>query len=235
MLLAIDTSASLVSVALLIGKRNVRFREQEMERGQGEALIPMIQELFESAKEEWPGVFENDSKIKLTASHLAICVSSLQDVKLFNSNLDVVDEAFEYLMSKSQKGEKGQYFTPRYIIDMCVKMLNPKKNETMIDTAAGSCGFPVHTMFHVWYSICKDKGVPISHLFTTERKPPECIKYVEKNVFAIDFDEKAVRVARTLNLIAGDGKTNVLWLNTLDYERWEEVLKDSSSLERYLL
>ena len=49
LLLAIDTSSSLVSVALLMGKRNVRFREQEMERGQGEALIPMIQELFESA------------------------------------------------------------------------------------------------------------------------------------------------------------------------------------------
>ena len=37
------------------------------------------------------------------------------------------------LMSKSSKGEKGQYFTPRYVIDMCVKMLNPKKTETMID------------------------------------------------------------------------------------------------------
>lgn len=49
LLLAIDTSSSLVSVALLMGKRNVRFREQEMERGQGEALVPMIQELFESA------------------------------------------------------------------------------------------------------------------------------------------------------------------------------------------
>jgi len=41
-------------------------------------------------------------------------------------------------------------------------------------------------------------------------------------VFAIDFDEKAVRVSRTLNLIAGDGETNVLHLNTLDYESWKE-------------
>ena len=48
MLLAIDTSSSLVSVALLMNKRHVRFREQEMERGQGEALIPMIQDLFAS-------------------------------------------------------------------------------------------------------------------------------------------------------------------------------------------
>ena len=72
-------------------------------------------------------------------------------VKLFNSNLDVVDDAFEYLMGKAQKGEKGQFFTPRYVIDMCVRMLNPQKNEKMIDTAAGSCGFPVHTIFYVWF------------------------------------------------------------------------------------
>ena len=41
-------------------------------------------------------------------------------------------------------------------------------------------------------------------------------------VFGIDFDEKTVRIARTLNLIAGDGETNVLHLNTLDYERWND-------------
>lgn len=175
-----------------------------------------IQELFNRAKKKWAGVFNDDEKIILTASHLAICVASLQDVKLFNSNLDVVDDAFEYLMSKSQKGEKGQYFTPRYVIDMCVKMLNPKKNEKMIDTAAGSCGFPVHTIFHVWKSILAEKGIPQSHLFTTEKKPPECNDYVSENVFAIDFDIKAVRV----------GRTNVLHLNTLDYDRWNESTKD---------
>ena len=183
-------------------------------------LKETIQNLFDKAKEKWQGIFAEDEKIKLTPSHLAICISSLQNVKLFNSNLEIIDEAFEYLMSKSQKGEKGQYFTPRYVIDMCVKMLNPKEFETMIDTAAGSCGFPVHTIFHVW------KKFGDSELFTAEDKPNEFVEYVQKKIFAIDFDEKAVRVARTLNLIAGDGKTNVLWLNTLDYERWEEYLKD---------
>lgn len=181
-----------------------------------------IQSLFEKANEKWEGVFSEDAKIQLTPSHLSVCVSSLQDVKLFNSNLDVVDEAFEYLISKSSKGEKGQYFTPRYIIDMCVKMLNPTKNESIIDTASGSCGFPVHTIFHVWEQILKEKGLHKSHLFTSEAKPIECTDYVTTKVFAIDFDEKAVRVARTLNLIAGDGQTNVLHLNTLDWERWDE-------------
>lgn len=198
-----------------------------------EDLKNNIQKLFNKAKKKWEGVFNDDEKILLTASHLAVCVASLQDVKLFNSNLDVVDDAFEYLMSKSQKGEKGQYFTPRYVIDMCVKMLNPKKDEKMIDTAAGSCGFPVHTIFHVWKSILTEKGIPQSHLFTTEKKPPECEDYVKENVFAIDFDTKAVRVARTLNLIAGDGRTNVMHLNTLDYERWDDFTKDEEWKDIY--
>lgn len=189
-------------------------------------LKETIQELFDRAKQKWQGIFADDDKIKLTPSHLAICVSSLQNVKLFNSNLDVIDDAFEYLMTKSQKGEKGQFFTPRYVIDMCVRMLNPKINETMIDTAAGSCGFPVHTTFFVWKNILAAKNIPQSHLFSLEIKPQECEDYVRKNIFAIDFDEKTVRVARMLNLIAGDGKTNVLHLNTLDYERWNEIIDE---------
>ena len=169
-----------------------------------------IQRLFEAAKTQWPGVFPEGSTFELTDSHLAICVSSLQDVKLFNSNLLVVDEAFEYLVNKSAKGEKGQYFTPRHVIDMCVQMLNPKPGEYMIDTASGSCGFPVHTIFKL-----------TGHLFTNE-EIPETEKEDVCKVFGIDFDEKTVRVARTLNLIAGDGETNVLHLNTLDFERWSD-------------
>lgn len=210
--------------------RNLEFRNY----GDTETeLKDKLQTLFDKAKDKWQGVFTDDAKILLTPSHLSVCVASLQDVKLFNSNLDVVDEAFEYLINKSSKGEKGQYFTPRYVIDMCVKMLNPRSDEKMIDTAAGSCGFPVHTIFHVWQNILGSKGLKRSHLFTLEEKPAECSDYVQNNVFAMDFDEKAVRVARTLNLIAGDGQTNVMHLNTLDYERWDEFVKDENWNDTY--
>ncbi|MGL5878295.1 MAG: N-6 DNA methylase, partial [Xenococcaceae cyanobacterium] len=203
--------------------RQLEFRNTGQTEG---ALKNKIQSLFDKAKQKWEGVFSEDSKVTLTPSHLAVCVSSLEDVKLFNSNLDVVDEAFEYLINQSSKGEKGQYFTPRYVIDMCVKMLNPQEDEYTIDTAAGSSGFPVHTIFYVWKQILEDEGIEASHLFSVENKPPRCEEYVTDKVFAIDFDEKAVRVARTLNLIAGDGQTNVLHLNTLDYELWDEVTND---------
>lgn len=211
-------------------KRHLQFRNS----GDTEAeLKNKIQRLFDNAQEQWEGVFPNGAVLNLTPSHLSICVSSLQNVKLFNSNLDVVDEAFEYLINQSSKGEKGQYFTPRYVIDLCVKMLNPQEDETMIDTAAGSAGFTMHAIFHVWQQILKEEGLNQSHLFTIEKKPARCDDYVQQKVFAIDFDERAVRVARTLNLIAGDGQTNVLHLNTLDYARWDETAKDDRWNDTY--
>ena len=200
-----------------------RFRAMEFRNtGQTETeLYDKIQSLFGKAKEKWPGVFPEGTNFDLSRSHLSICVSSLQDIKLFNSNLLVIDEAFEYLVNKSAKGEKGQYFTPRHIIDMCVKMLNPKRGEYMIDPASGSCGFPVHTIFHI-----------TGHLFTNADISEEDKEDVLR-IFGIDFDEKTVRVARTLNLIAGDGETNVLHLNSLDYERWSDKEKDRKWLDTY--
>ena len=181
-----------------------------------------IQELFNKAKGQWPGVFPEEARFELSDSHLAVCVSSLQDVKLFNSNLLIVDEAFEYLVNKSAKGEKGQYFTPRHVIDMCVQMLNPKPGEYMIDTASGSCGFPVHTIFKL-----------TGHLFSNSAIDAEEKENVLR-VFGIDFDEKTVRVARTLNLIAGDGETNVLHLNALDFGRWsDKTEKDKKWINTY--
>ena len=189
-----------------------QFRSMEFRNtGQTDSQLKFkIQRLFKQARERWNGVFPDNTEFDLSDSHLAVCVASLQDVKLFNSNLIVIDEAFEYLVNKSARGEKGQFFTPRHVIDMCVKMLNPKRGESMIDTAAGSCGFPVHTIF--WLT---------GQLFTNVKISQEDKEDVLR-VFGIDFDEKTVRVARTLNLIAGDGETNVLHLNTLDYERWND-------------
>jgi len=200
-----------------------KFRQLEF-RNKGETDLELkkkIQKLFDGAKTKWKGVFTEDAKINLSPSHLSVCISSIQDIKLFNSNLQIIDEAFEYLINKSSKGEKGQYFTPRHVIDMCVKMLNPQKGEYMIDTASGSCGFPVHTIFKITGKLFSNADIP-------DEEKDNVLK-----IFGIDFDEKAVRVARTLNLIAGDGNTNVLHLNTLDYDRWENTVNTKEWLSVY--
>lgn len=173
-----------------------------------------INNLFDKAKKKWPGVFLDGEHIDLTPEHLVTCGSYLENVKLFNSNLQVIDEAFEYLAVEVGKAKKGQYFTPRHVIDMTVKMLNPNSDEYIIDTAAGSCGFTVHSIFHVW-----------GNEFTATGPAQWQADYANSMVYAIDFDPRSIKIAKALNLIAGDGRTNVYRANTLDPHGWQDEVK----------
>jgi len=201
--------------------RTMEFRAKESE-SPGE-IFKKISDLFDLAQNKWKGVFPKDTKLEMQPATVKSCVKELQNVKLFNSNLEVIDEAFEYLVNGSQKKKMGQYFTPRYVIDMCVKMLNPNEKEKMIDTAAGSCGFPMHTIFHVWQKL----NPTAPNLFSTNKRTQKETDYVNNNVFGIDFSEKSVRVGRMLNIIAGDGQTNILYLNSLDYRNWRKDFVES--------
>ena len=160
---------------------------------------------------KWPGVFVEGER-STPPAHLLTCGSLLQDVKLFDSNLQVIDEAFEYLATKVGKGEKGQYFTPRHVIDMCVRMLNPTIDEYVMDPAAGSCGFTVHAIFHVW-----------GQQFSAAGPLPWQVEYANERVYGIDFDVRSTKIAKALNLIAGDGKTNVYRANSLDPRNWGQT------------
>nr|VFK38743.1 MAG: type I restriction enzyme M protein [Candidatus Kentron sp. TC] len=173
-----------------------------------------IDALFDSAKKKWPGVFLDGDHIDLAPPHLVTCGSYLENVKLFNSNLQVIDEAFEYLSVEVGKGKKGQYFTPRHVIDMAVRMLNPGIDEYLVDTAAGSCGFTVHGIFHVW-----------GNEFTAAGPSKWQADYAGEKVYAIDFDPRSIKIAKALNLIAGDGRTNVYRANTLDPASWSDETK----------
>jgi len=177
-------------------------------------LKAKITNLLRESANKWKGIFARDEKIVLSDSHLYVCVSFLQGIKLFNSNLDVIEEAFEYLITDVAKGKKGQYFTPRYVIDMCVKMMNPKITEYMIDPACGSAGFTVHTIFHV--ADCK---------FSAEGLPSNIKEYAGEKVFGIDSSPRSVKISKAINLIVGDGKTNIYELNSLESEKWDDTGK----------
>lgn len=178
-------------------------------------LHDKINSLFYEAKNKWRGVFKQQDRIELTPNHLKTCVSFLQNIKLFNANLQIIDEAFEYLVTQVAKGSKGQFFTPRHVIDMCVKMLNPKRTEYVIDPACGSCGFTVHTIFKIWGE---------ESISQPDKNQAE---YAGEMVYGIDFDDRAVKIAKALNLIAGDGRQHVYKLNTLDPKSWSNEGKSA--------
>ena len=185
-----------------------------------------INQLFNDAKREWPGIFDNHEKISLTPYHLSVCIGALEQIKLYGASLQIMDKAFEYLLTSIAKGSKGQYFTPRNVVDMAVKMLDPKRNESVIDPACGSGGFLIHAMWHVWQN----------DTATVSREAQ--IDYARKRLYGIDFDEKAVKIARALMLISGDGKSHVFKLNSLDTREWQgeesEKVKARAELQPFI-
>lgn len=168
-------------------------------------------ELFKQSILKWPNIFNPSDKIELTADQLQVCVPLLQTIKLFGTGreeLEIVDRAFEHLITEVSKGQKGQYFTPRNVIRMCVKMFNPRQNEVVIDPACGSGGFLLHTMYRVWDDYLMNASV--------EAK----IEYASRQLFGIDFDDKMRKISQALMLIAGDGKHHIFKRNSLDARDW---------------
>ena len=177
-----------------------------------------IGNLLEGAKRQWPGVFEPTEKIELIDSHLKVCVSFLEKIKLFNSNLRIIDDAFEYLIPQKSKKKQGQFFTPRPVEDMCIKMLNTKSNEFVIDPACGSAGFLLHSV--MWVA---------GGMITGRELPPPAKNFAQNNIFGIDFAKEAVKIAKAINLIVGDGKSHIFggsdYGNSLNPSIWNDEIK----------
>lgn len=168
--------------------------------------------LFRKAIAEWPDIFSENEKIELSPQALIAVASSFQTKKFFDTDLDVIDAAFEYMINPEQKGDKGQFFTPRQVVKMCIKMLNPKLNERALDPACGPCGFMIHTLNWVFDNYIKPR-------YKSDLKNRK-FQFANSRLFAIDFDPRLARVAKAMMLIAGDGKTNVYRVSSLDQREW---------------
>jgi len=179
-----------------------------------EQVKKAITDLLEGAKGEWSGVFESTDKIELRDDHLKVCVSFLENIKLFNSNLRIIDEAFEYLIPQVSKKKEGQFFTPRPVEDMVVKILNPKAKEFVIDPACGSAGFLLHSV--MWIAGGMISGKPL---------PEPARNFAQHKIYGIDFAKKAVKIAKAINLIVGDGKSHIYKDNSLAPHTWEDETK----------
>lgn len=175
-----------------------------------EITYDTINGLFKNACSEWQGVFEDNENIKLKKDHLQVCIGPIEPVRLMGSNLRIMDDAFEYLLPTEAKKKKGQFFTPRHVIEMCVRMLNPQPDEYVLDPSCGSAGFLLHAM---------EWAMPAHTTDELERRKH---RYASKYLWGIDIEPRAVKTSRALMLIAGDGHTNIFGpdVSSLDPRDW---------------
>ena len=178
-----------------------------------EITFDRINNLFHKACEEWPGIFQQGEEIELGKRHLQVCVGPIEGVRLMGSNLRIMDDAFEYLLPAEAKKKKGQFFTPRHVVEMCVRMLNPTSKEYVMDPACGSGGFLLHAMDWCYPAVDNEQRELRKH------------RYAAKYLWGIDFEQRAAKTSRALMLIAGDGHTNIFGpdVSSLDPKTWYET------------
>ena len=139
----------------------------------------------------------------------------MQKAYLLKSPADILGAAFEVMVNPDMKGDKGQYFTPRHVVKMCVDVLQPKDGESVFDPACGSGGFLIGALDHVYRQIEIDRDNENDIIENKKDYASEC-------VFGIDYDKTIAKVAKAYMLIWGDGRSNIAACDGLNANNWDD-------------
>jgi type I restriction enzyme M protein len=160
-----------------------------------------IKNLFEEVKKEFSDVFGKYEKLYLDNRSIFYVVRNLQDYGLLKTKRDVISEAFQAFWGPGLRGEKGQFFTPKNVVKMCVQILDPKPGEKIIDPACGSGGFLVESLTH----LNKERS------FNT--------------IFGIDKEIDLAKICKVYMSIVGDGHSNIFCADSLDISLWPQEMR----------
>ena len=114
--------------------------------------------LFTQTKQQFASdhLFDDNAKIEIRENSFEQIVKELEIYNLSTTSDDVKGIAFEKFLGKTFRGELGQFFTPRTIVDFMVSILDPQEGEYVCDPCCGSGGFLIKTFEYVREHIEKD-------------------------------------------------------------------------------
>jgi len=137
----------------------------------------------------------------------------LKEINEFNyEHSENLGNAFEYLLSiLGSQGDAGQFRTPRHIIDFIVDVVDPKKNETILDPACGTAGFLISAYKHI---LKQNKEKTLT--------PDEKLKLMN-NLAGYDISPDMVKLALVNMYLHGFPEPKIYEYDTLSSEkRWDE-------------
>lgn len=129
-----------------------RRRQEELNKELGvKDAIPFYQLLFNRTKEDFKDddLFEDNEIIKIRENSFEAIVKELEIYNLSTTSDDVKGIAFEQFLGRTFRGELGQFFTPRTVVDFMVKVLDPEEGEIVCDPCCGSGGFLIKSFEYV--------------------------------------------------------------------------------------
>lgn len=137
----------------------------------------------------------------------------LKEINTFSyDHSENLGDAFEYLLSiLGSQGDAGQFRTPRHIIDFIVEVVDPKKDETILDPACGTAGFLISAYKHILKS---NKNKPLT---------PDEKKRLMSNLSGYDISPDMVKLSLVNMYLHGFPNPNIHEYDTLtSEEKWDE-------------
>ena len=172
------------------------------------AACMRVRRLFNTVRDRYTDVFTPTEEITASNAQLAVVISQLQQYSFMDSPHDVIGTAYETYVASHLKGERGQYFTNRLVVNMMVKMAAPTEKDIILDPACGSGGFILTAMNYIFDNIDKS---------SRSSNSKEILKRnVVHQLFGIDISPKLVKIAKANMLLGKDGHGGIEHANSLD-------------------
>lgn len=165
-----------------------------------QSVYDRIDQLFQTAKSEYRDIFDTTDLLNISSKTLSFIVSKLQYVDLTNDSNDASGLAFQKFLSHYEKEGRGQFFTPQPVIDFCVKIIAPQKNETIIDPCCGSGGFLYSALKYV----------------QAEDQDLDNASYISNNLYGVDINKDIAKIAKMKLLLEANTSNNIICSNSLD-------------------
>lgn len=117
-----------------------------------------MQFLFGKTKSKFEndGIFETKDQIKIKRNSFEMIVSELESFNLSDTSDDIKGIAFEQFLGRTFRGELGQFFTPRTVVEYMIEILDPQEGELICDPCCGSGGFLITAFEFVRNKIRED-------------------------------------------------------------------------------
>lgn len=180
-----------------------------------------ISKIFNNVKQRYPTIFDKNDQINLKPRSLAYVVSELQKYSFLDTYIDVKGKAYEELVGANLRGDRGEFFTPRNIVKMAIKMLDISIDAKILDPACGTGGFLVIAMNNTIYQLKKEMEISTG---TSEKEWTEYqhsnirdrIKEIAQQQFCgLDINPDLVKAAKMNMVMNNDGSGNILQTDSL--------------------
>lgn len=199
-----------------------------------------LDNLFQETKRAYASdkIFEEDERINLKPATGEAIVKELEKYNLSDTSEDVKGVAFERFLGRTFRGEIGQFFTPRTIVEFMVHMVDPQEGEIVCDPASGSGGFLIRVFEIVREKILadadrayigfktevekdrtlteeqqakklQDKFTEIQSLIDQKREGSRLWKLSNRCIYGTDANDRMARTSKMNMIMHGDGHGGV--------------------------